>query len=409
MEIKSAALIGVGAVGSYFAYGLPAKLGDRFCVIASGKRKERLEKEGIYINGERCPLNLKTAQEAGKVDLVLVATKQTALPEIMDDICALVGENTIVLSLLNGVTSEEIIGNEIGMEHMLYSLMRIDAVRDGNHLIPTLALEQHAHRAGVQVPPVADGFAPAVAFQRRAHNGGLMLVEQPHRVEGVRDAARAAADGFHARFVIRAGMADGDRHVVADPADHIHHAGHFGRHGDVADHAGKLVLVRAQQVFVAFAQQVLRHRALVFLREERPFQVRAQKLRAFAAVAHDVCNRAEALFGRLLRIGQHACVECGHALRREERRDFAQTRFVRRVHVHARRAVRVHVDKARRKAHAARVDDVRFVVGQVFADLCNQRIFAKHICPRELSVLIDARVFDQELIHPRFSFQRKVR
>ena len=56
MEIKSAALIGVGAVGSYFAYGLPAKLGDRFCVIASGKRKERLEKEGIYINGARCPL-----------------------------------------------------------------------------------------------------------------------------------------------------------------------------------------------------------------------------------------------------------------------------------------------------------------------------------------------------------------
>ena len=26
MEIKSAALIGVGAVGSYFAYGLPAKV-----------------------------------------------------------------------------------------------------------------------------------------------------------------------------------------------------------------------------------------------------------------------------------------------------------------------------------------------------------------------------------------------
>lgn len=75
MEIKSAALIGVGAVGSYFAYGLPAKLGDRFCVIASGKRKERLEKEGIYINGARCPLNLKTAQEAGKVDLVLVVRR----------------------------------------------------------------------------------------------------------------------------------------------------------------------------------------------------------------------------------------------------------------------------------------------------------------------------------------------
>ena len=134
MEIKSAALIGVGAVGSYFAYGLPAKLGERFCVIASGERKEHLEREGIYINGERCPLNLKTAQEAGKVDLLLVATKQNALHEIMDDIRTLVGENTIVLSLLNGVTSEEIIGKEIGMDHMLYSLMRIDAVREENHM-----------------------------------------------------------------------------------------------------------------------------------------------------------------------------------------------------------------------------------------------------------------------------------
>ena len=67
MEIKSAALIGVGAVGSYFAYGLPAKLGDRFCVIASGNRKERLEKEGIYINGARCPLNLKTAQKRSRL------------------------------------------------------------------------------------------------------------------------------------------------------------------------------------------------------------------------------------------------------------------------------------------------------------------------------------------------------
>ena len=68
MEIKSAALIGVGAVGSYFAYGLPAKLGDHFCVIASGKRKERLEQEGIYINDERCEMSTESeySAESGK-------------------------------------------------------------------------------------------------------------------------------------------------------------------------------------------------------------------------------------------------------------------------------------------------------------------------------------------------------
>ena len=86
-----------------------------------------------------------------------------------------------------------------------------------------------------------------------------------------------------------------------------------------------------------------------------------------------------------------------------------QARFVRRVHIHARSAMRMHIDKARRKPHAARVDNPRVIVGQVLADLCDQRIFTEHVRPRKLSILINARVFDQELIHPRFSFQRKVR
>ena len=43
MEIKSAALIGVGAVGSYFAYGLPAKLGDHLEIGKSvWKKKESI-------------------------------------------------------------------------------------------------------------------------------------------------------------------------------------------------------------------------------------------------------------------------------------------------------------------------------------------------------------------------------
>ena len=168
-------------------------------------------------------------------------------------------------------------------------------------------------------------------------------------------------------------------------------------------------MISAKQVFVALAQQVFRHRALVFSGKERTFQMCAQKLRAFAPVAHDVCNRAEAFFGRFGRIGQHAGVERRHALRREERRNPAQARFVRRVHIHARSAMRMHIDKAWCKPHAARVDNPRVIVGQVLADLCDQRVFTEHVRPRKLSILINARVFDQELIHPRFSFQRKVR
>lgn len=134
MEIKKVALLGAGAVGAYFIWGLSPKLGDNFCVVAKGARKERLEKEGLFINEQHFTLSVKSPDEVEDVDLLLVSCKQEGLADMLEDIKSMTGENTMVLSLLNGVTSEEIIGNAIGMEHMLYSVMRIASVREGNHI-----------------------------------------------------------------------------------------------------------------------------------------------------------------------------------------------------------------------------------------------------------------------------------
>lgn len=134
MQIKTVALLGAGAVGAYFIWGLAEKMGEDFCVVAKGARKERLEKEGLNINGKQYKLNVREPQEVKNVDLLLVSSKQDGLEEALDDIKCMVGENTIVLSLLNGVKSEEIIGNVIGMEHILYSVMRIASVRKGNEI-----------------------------------------------------------------------------------------------------------------------------------------------------------------------------------------------------------------------------------------------------------------------------------
>ena len=49
MKIKTVALIGAGAVGCYFVAGLKEKLGENLWVIAEGERKERLEREGVWI------------------------------------------------------------------------------------------------------------------------------------------------------------------------------------------------------------------------------------------------------------------------------------------------------------------------------------------------------------------------
>ena len=83
MKIKTVALLGAGAVGAYFIYGMSEKMGENFCVVAEGERKARLEKNGIDINGKNYVLNVKTPKEAAGVDLLLVATKYDGLIDIM--------------------------------------------------------------------------------------------------------------------------------------------------------------------------------------------------------------------------------------------------------------------------------------------------------------------------------------
>ena len=90
MKINKVALLGAGAVGAYFIWGLSEKLGDNFCVVAKGERKERLEKNGIVINGKPYSLNVKEPQELKGVDLLLISSKQDALNGMLDDIKCMV-------------------------------------------------------------------------------------------------------------------------------------------------------------------------------------------------------------------------------------------------------------------------------------------------------------------------------
>ena len=132
-KIGKVALVGAGAVGSYFIACLFDHLGDDLRVVAEGERLERLKKNGVMINGRKYPVNAVCPEEAFGADLVLAAVKYTGIHEAADMIARIVKDDTIVISLLNGLDSEEIIGNRCGMEHMLYALMLIQSWRqDGS-------------------------------------------------------------------------------------------------------------------------------------------------------------------------------------------------------------------------------------------------------------------------------------
>lgn len=125
MEIKSVAVLGAGAVGSYIIWGLYDKKNIEFGVVAEGERAQRLKRDGCQINGEIYRPNIWSPEEAKGVDLLIVSLKYGALPGAMGMIRTVVGENTTVMSLMNGIDSEELIAKEVGESHILYSLIKV--------------------------------------------------------------------------------------------------------------------------------------------------------------------------------------------------------------------------------------------------------------------------------------------
>lgn len=131
MKIQSVAVLGAGAVGSYVIWGLSEKNDIKFGVIAEGERAERLKK-GCKINDVTYHPEVWTPEEAHGVDLLIVCLKYGALPGVLDSIRAIVGENTIVMSLMNGVDSEDIIAEAVGASHMIYSVIKVASHKEGD-------------------------------------------------------------------------------------------------------------------------------------------------------------------------------------------------------------------------------------------------------------------------------------
>lgn len=134
-EMKTAALIGLGAIGGFVAPGLQRVLGENFRVIAGGARKERLETEGCVINDKTYHFHIvDPEEETGYADFVIFATKNTQIDQAIQDVKNQIGPDTIVMSLLNGVTSEEKIGEVYDPANILTTIIRLPSINQGGRI-----------------------------------------------------------------------------------------------------------------------------------------------------------------------------------------------------------------------------------------------------------------------------------
>jgi 2-dehydropantoate 2-reductase len=136
-EIRSALIVGAGAVGASIASVIHGRERGAVGVLADPSRISRFRAEGFVVNGRRVDLPLvdSTARpaEGAESDLVIVAVKCHHLERAIADMAPFVGERSLVLSLLNGITSEDDLAAAFGREKVPYAMiLGIDAVRRGN-------------------------------------------------------------------------------------------------------------------------------------------------------------------------------------------------------------------------------------------------------------------------------------
>lgn len=137
MAIQKVSIIGLGALGVLFGNQFSKKMkAEDLRIIADAERIQRYEKDKIYSNGEECSFHYVTPKEQVEpADLLIIAVKSTGLQDAIQAVKHHVSDKTIILSLLNGISSEEMIGETYGMDKVLYCVAQgMDAVKVGNQL-----------------------------------------------------------------------------------------------------------------------------------------------------------------------------------------------------------------------------------------------------------------------------------
>jgi len=170
-SIERISVIGAGAMGATFACKFFDM--DKNCIslVAKGERYDLLKEKGLIVNNKHYSLSvIKPEDKTPHSDLIIVAVKHHHLREAIQDIGNVIGENSLILSVMNGIDSEEQIGDVYGMDKVLYTVaIDIDAVREGNRITYT---------------------RPGKLFFGEAEN--LNLTDRVKRVQSLFDRARIA-------------------------------------------------------------------------------------------------------------------------------------------------------------------------------------------------------------------------
>jgi 2-dehydropantoate 2-reductase len=130
IKIMKITIIGAGGVGGYFG-GKLAQAGNEVTFIARGEHLKAILENGLFVKSHLGNFTIKPANASDKIEsvanaeLVIICTKAWQVKEIAQQIAPLIGEETIVLPLQNGVLAADELAEFIPKENIVGGLCRI--------------------------------------------------------------------------------------------------------------------------------------------------------------------------------------------------------------------------------------------------------------------------------------------
>ena len=124
-DIQTVGVIGLGALGTLYAHLLTEALGREHVLVLA-----------VTFNGELQDFNYADAAAVTEpVGLLLFAVKFGGLDSAIETCRHLVGPDTTLVSVLNGISSEQVLGAAFSPEQVVWCVaQKMSALKEGNHV-----------------------------------------------------------------------------------------------------------------------------------------------------------------------------------------------------------------------------------------------------------------------------------
>lgn len=123
MPIQNVTIIGMGALGTMFGTEIQEKIGrENVSFLMDRDRYEKNSHHTYIVNGRPASFRLITPDRAAPADLMIVSVKATGLTQALRTMESSVGPDTIIISAVNGVRSEDILIDTFGKDKVIHAV-----------------------------------------------------------------------------------------------------------------------------------------------------------------------------------------------------------------------------------------------------------------------------------------------